>query len=236
MTRDTLGGRSYCPNCRKTLAWYELLPLVSFLIQRGHCRGCGALVGWSYPAVELVAGFIVALVPLTAMTMGFGVAGAALWTAVFLVLLLITLIDIRLQMIPDELSVTLAALGIGLIFFGSPSADTWIRHVGSAFGAAIFFAMLIFFTRNWGGAGQGGMGIGDAKLAFALGLVFGWPGILLLIMLAFIIGAMVGVALIAARAKNMKSALPFGPFLAFAALVVFLFGQNLLESWYNWMI
>ncbi len=216
LTRNTLGGRSYCPGCKKTLVWYELIPLLSFLIQLGRCRSCDVKLGWSYFIVELLCGFIVLFAP-------------PFWAAVFLVLLLLTLIDIRLQMIPDELSVALGALGLGMLVAGGAAAP-WINHFAAAFGAALFFGSLVAITRGRG------MGMGDVKLAFALGLVFGWPNILPLIMLAFIIGAAVGVALIVAKSKNLKSALPFGPFLAVGAAIVFFFGQTLIQNWYNLIV
>jgi prepilin signal peptidase PulO-like enzyme (type II secretory pathway) len=216
LTRNTLGGRSYCPNCRKTLAWYELIPLVSFLVQQGRCRSCGAKLEWSYFWVELVSGLIVAFAPLP-------------WTIVFLVLLLITLIDLRLQIIPDELTVVLIALGIGLTaFMGQPSP--WTNHLAAAFGAALFFAGLVAITRGKG------MGIGDVKLGFALGLIFGYPNTLLLVMLAFVIGAVVGIGLIVSGSKGLKSAVPFGPFLAASAAIVFFWGQVIIESWYNFIV
>ena len=230
LTRHTLGGRSYCPGCKKTLVWYELIPLFSFLIQRGRCRSCGVVIGWSYFCVELASGLIVALVPLTTLTISAAPVLAALWTAAFLILLLITLIDLRLQMIPDELNILLVVLGLGVIIFNAPPAP-WFSHLAAALGAALFFALLIFITRNWGANKEGGMGVGDAKFVFALGLIFGWPDTLLLVMLAFILGAVVGVALIAIKSKNLKSALPFGPFLAVSAAIVFFFGQNIVSGY-----
>lgn len=225
LTHQTLGGRSYCPHCKKTLAWYELIPLVSFLIQRARCRSCGAKIGWSYFFVELASGLVVALVPL-----GLPLSAAVLWTAVFLALLLMTLIDIRLQMIPHELTIMLVLLGSALLIFNG-SSSLWGNHLGAAFGAALFFYCIIWITKGMGPEGQGGMGGGDATLAFALGLLFGWPDILLLVMLAFVIGAAVGVALIAHRSKNLKSALPFGPFLALGAVIVFFFGQSIVGGY-----
>lgn len=216
LTRDTLGGRSYCPHCKKTLAWYELIPLVSFLIQLGRCRNCGAKIGWNYLWVELASGLIVAFAP-------------APWALVFLILLLISLIDIRLQIIPNELTVALGVVAIGMLALDG-SASIWINHLIAAVGAALFFGGLIAVTRGKG------MGVGDVKLVFALGLLFGWPATLLVVMLAFVIGAAVGVALIVAKAKGMKSALPFGPFLALGAAVVFFFGDVIIQSWYNFLV
>jgi prepilin signal peptidase PulO-like enzyme (type II secretory pathway) len=216
LTRETLGGRSYCPGCQKTLTWYELIPLVSFLIQLGKCRSCDAKISWSYFLVELVSGLIVLFAP-------------PLWAAVFLILLLVTLIDIRLQMIPDELSVVLVALGIWITSTSGIETAVWTNHLGAAFGAAAFFGLLMLITRGRGPNGESGMGFGDVKLVFGLGLLFGWPDTLLLVMLAFVVGAIVGLVFIASQSKNMKSALPFGPFLAISAAVVFFFGQSLID-------
>jgi prepilin signal peptidase PulO-like enzyme (type II secretory pathway) len=233
LTRDTLGGRSHCTNCKKILAWYELIPVASFLIQRGTCRSCGARLGWSYVWVELASGFIVAFVPwqVAAMAASYSphvLALAALWTSAFLILLLMALIDIRLQIIPDGLTITLAIIGLAVTAL-APQGQSWIYQFGiaiaAAIGAALFFGLLIAITRGRG------MGMGDMKLAFALGLLFSWPEILPLVMLAFVIGAVVGVALIARGSKKMKSAVPFGPFLALAAAAVFFFWQPLLGAY-----
>jgi prepilin signal peptidase PulO-like enzyme (type II secretory pathway) len=226
LNHDTLGGRSRCPNCKKTLRWYELLPIASFVVQSGRCRGCGKEIGWSHVWVEVASGLIAAFVPLAAIGMGAGPTAAALWTFAFLVLLLMTLIDLRLQIIPDELVVALCAPGLAFAAW----SGMWGSHLGAALGAALFFGVLIAVTRGRG------MGIGDAKLVFALGLLFGWPDVLILVMLAFVIGAVVGVVLVALGAKGMKSAVPFGPFLAFSAVLVFFAGNAILESWYNLMI
>jgi prepilin signal peptidase PulO-like enzyme (type II secretory pathway) len=199
---------------------------VSFLLQRGRCRRCGAALDWSYVWAELASGLLVLFVPLVVLTAGGGPLLAVLWTLAFLILLLITFIDLRLQMIPDELIIALALIGV----VATVASGLWLANLAAAVGATLFFATLIFLTRGRG------MGAGDAKLAFAIGLLFGWPSTLLLIMLAFVIGAMVGVALVARGTKKLQSTVPFGPFLAVAAATVFFFGPIILQSWYNLMV
>lgn len=226
LNHRTLGGRSHCPHCRRTLRWYELVPLASFAVQRGRCRACGKAIGWSHVWVEVASGLITALVPFAALAMGASPAAAALWTFAFLVLLLTTLIDMRLQIIPNELVVALCVPGLAFAAW----SGLWTDHLGAAFGAALFFGALIAATRGRG------MGMGDVKLVFALGLLFGWPDILILVMLAFVIGAVVGVILVARGTKGLKSAVPFGPFLALGAAIVFFFGHAILESWYNLIV
>jgi prepilin signal peptidase PulO-like enzyme (type II secretory pathway) len=238
VTRESVGGRSRCPQCSRTLRWFELVPFVSFLIQRGRCRSCGTRIGLHHPAAELASGLIVAFVPLVAGAGG-GWAGGTLWTLVFLVLLLLSLIDIRLRLIPDEATALLAALGIIIAFlapaaslfggyaslFGLGGANVWVNHIAAALAAALLFGALIAVTRGRG------MGLGDLKLAAALGLVFGWPDIVLVVMFAFIIGALFGAGAIAAKRKTMKSAVPFGPFLAIGAALAFFCGSTLV-NWY----
>ncbi|MBI4094455.1 MAG: prepilin peptidase, partial [Candidatus Liptonbacteria bacterium] len=149
---DVIGGRSLCPHCGKPLRFYELIPLLSFVIQRGRCRGCKARLGLQYPRVEFASGLIVALVPPAVSRLPqfefFGVppavvyATVVLWTLVFLVLILITLIDVRLKLIPDELSVFLCVLGLALAFFG---ADAFGGVDGSFLGS---YALLFGFRGN----------------------------------------------------------------------------------------
>lgn len=231
LNHGTLGGRSHCPHCKKTLRWYELVPLLSFLVQRGRCRGCSAVIGWNYVWAELASGLILTFVPFIVLTAAGGPLSAALWTLAFLILLLITLIDLRLQMIPDELSIALLLIALAITALGAgATGGLWLANLATAAAAAAFFGTLIVLTRGRG------MGMGDVKLTFAIGFLFGWPYTLLLIMLAFIIGAVVGVALVARGVKKLKSTVPFGPFLALAAAVVFFCGPAILQSWYNLMV
>ncbi|HVM76660.1 MAG TPA: prepilin peptidase [Candidatus Paceibacterota bacterium] len=234
-----IGGRSHCPHCGKTLHWYELVPVASFIIQRGRCRGCGAKLSWQYPAVELLSACIFAFVPMETFLLtgprpdAFTIL-SAFWVLVFELLLLIAVIDFRLGIIPDELN---AALGVVAIFmliaigglfgvenhslFGSYAvlagfqASLWENHLLAALGAFLFFALLVAVTKGRG------MGLGDVKLAIPLGLIFGWPDIAFVTGSSFVIGAFVGLVAIIVRRKTMKQSLPFAPFLAIGAALVF---------------
>jgi prepilin signal peptidase PulO-like enzyme (type II secretory pathway) len=241
-----IGGRSHCPHCGKVLRWFELVPLLSFLAQRGKCRHCGVRLGMQYPTVEFISGMIFVLTPWRLA--GFSTIGgvvwpfAILWIGAFLALLLVAIIDIRTGMIPDELNIAIGAFAILLgvvtaathisVMLLGPMSDL-LRIAGSAlvgqivgaiFGFA-FFEFLLLVTR------ERGIGMGDVKLSLALGLLFGWPDILPVVGFAFIFGALAGVALIFLRKKTMKATLPFGPFLAFSSAFVFLFGLPVAE-WY----
>lgn len=249
---SVIGGRSACPYCKKELRWFELVPLISFLIQRGRCRRCRAKISLQYFIVEMLSGLIFVLVPAKISQWFFlgaysplAVPLSIIWVAVFLTLLVITLIDIRLHLIPDEANVFLAVLAVLMIFLFTPYANVffggsfvgtyallfgavkniWLSHfLALGFGAA-FFGVLVVATRGRG------MGVGDVKLAAALGFLFGWPDILFITMLAFVTGAMVGIAAIGGRKKTMKSYLPFGPFLAMGATLIFFYGADIL-TWY----
>lgn len=250
-----IGGRSHCPHCKKTLRWFELIPLVSFAIQRGRCRNCNAGISWRYPIMELLSAAIFVAIPLrfsyasyfavhTASFVGF----STIWIVVFELLLLVAYIDILLGIIPDELNIALVIMGLVAIwfmatnfgignvsFFGQFAGifgfqqNVWINHIFAGVFGVGFFGALVAVTRGKG------MGMGDVKLALPLGLLFGWPDILIVAMLAFIMGGVFGVAVIAAGKKTMKSAVPFGPFLVVAAALAFFWGSALF-NWYFHLI
>jgi prepilin signal peptidase PulO-like enzyme (type II secretory pathway) len=222
LNASAIGGRSHCMHCKKTLRWFELVPIVSFLIQGGRCRECKARLAIQYPIVELLSGIIFVLVP---FTLAGTALAATLWVAVFEALLMMAVIDIRLGIIPDEINIFLGIVGILLaIVPGWQGSAVLSKLIGAAV-AGVFFALLIAVTRGKG------MGMGDLKLAIPLGLIFGWPDIIFLLAFSFIIGAIVGVCAIVRGKSSMKSTLPFGPFLALGAVTMFFWGLPIL-GWY----
>ena len=247
-----IGGRSHCPHCGRTLRWFELVPLASWILQGGRCRSCGAGISVRYPLAELISGFVFVFVPWRIMTMtGISLFGSPLliglaifWIVAFEALFLMSFVDIRLGIIPDGLNIFLFVLAVfSAIFLGGVlgpanhsllgaysgifglQGNLWLnRLVGALFGGA-FFGFLIAVTRGKG------MGLGDLKLAVPLGLLLGWPDILFAIGAAFVIGAAVGLAAIASGRRTMKGSLPFGPFFALGVAAVFFFGYQVLQ-WY----
>ena len=251
-----LGGRSHCMHCGRTLRWFELFPVASFIAQRGRCRHCAVRLSMQYPAVELLSALVFTVVPYALM--GAGVAAApigavnpaliviaALWVAVFELLLVMAVIDIRMGIIPDEINIALGVIGIALMIavagymgtsqnqsflgpyaaiFGAQGDILWNRVIAAAVAGA-FFGLLIAATRGRG------MGMGDLKLAIPLGIVFGWPDVAAVIVFAFVIGAGAGLFSVARGAKTMKGALPFGPFLAIGAAIMFFWGPPIF-AWY----
>lgn len=246
----TLGGRSHCSSCDATLRWYELIPLVSYAVQRGRCRSCGARLSLEYPVVEIGTALTVFFVTdriLRSCAGEIAVCGgtAAFWVAAFLALLLLALVDLRQMIIPDEITIFIFIVGAALAFLPSASpppphsfigeyaillsniSNPWgARMWGALFGAA-FFLLLVGVT------GGRGMGLGDAKLAAALGFLFGWPDVLVLVLVAFLAGSVAGAALILTKRKTAKSFVPFGPFLALASLIVFFFGRDIVGLYFK---
>ncbi len=243
-------GRSQCRSCGKTLSWYELVPLFSFLIQGGRCRSCGERLSQQYPLVEFAAG-IIFLIPLyfyDPRALQYSMEIGSLWTVVFLAFLVLAAIDYYWLIIPDELNLLLIALGVARAGFENAYA-MFGSFSGSFIGS---YAELFGFRGNiWGNALLGGiaglaivgmiilatrgrgMGMGDLKLAAALGILFGWPDIIFTIAFAFIIGSFYGVYALATRAKGMKDAVPFGPFLILGAVVLIFFGRKILSAYFG---
>ncbi len=233
----SLRGRSKCMQCAMQLRWFELIPLCSFLVLRGKCRSCGIGIALQYPLVE-IAGGLIALAPLalipTYVTAGAYVS-AAIWTIALYILLFITLVDLRLRIIPDGANLALgflgllgvlaskkSALGYLAIWLGVPAQPIASTLLGGLVGIVLFGAIVIYTSGR-------GMGLGDVKLAIALGLLFGYPDVLLVFMLAFTLGAIGGVLYMIANKATLNAAIPFGPFLALGGVITLFYGERLLE-------
>ncbi len=253
LSTKAIGGRSHCAHCGETLQWFELLPLFSYLIQAGRCRRCKAPLSIQYPIVELLSALIFIFVPWEVCAMVGGatiaisaslVVIAALWVLAFEALLVMTLIDIRLGIIPDEINIFLVVIGVALaivsaLYFGAANhsflgpyaaifgaqGSMWVNKIIATVFGGVFFALLIAVTRGKG------MGMGDLKLAIPLGLLFGWPDIIFVMMYGFVAGALVGLISIMRGKNTMKGTVPFGPFLAIGAVVVFFWGFPIV-NWY----
>jgi prepilin signal peptidase PulO-like enzyme (type II secretory pathway) len=222
-----IGGRSHCTHCGKILQWFELIPLVSFIIQRGHCRYCKKRLTFQYFISELISGLIFVFVPLQLGSAAWPIS--ALWIAAFELMFVMALIDIRLGIIPDEINIFLGVIAIGIGYASGFQGDFIANRIIAAAVAGGFFGLLILITRGRG------MGLGDLKLAIPLGLLFGWPNVLAVLMLAFVIGAAVGLIAIARRRNTLKGTLPFGPFLAVAAALVFFLGPTVFQWYFSMM-
>lgn len=236
-----VGGknRSFCPHCRRILAWFDLIPLASFFMLKGRCRYCCRLISWRYPAVEFLTGLL-----FVACFLSFGLGrfdgflSLSFWLTVVSLFLLLVFIDFDWFVIPDKILVALFILAVlyhsaGALF---PFSDPVLEHLPSIFKvpglrnfffSAIFsgaaFALVVLVTKGKG------MGLGDVKLTALIGLLFGFPAVLMVIYGALIVGTVWGLLMLAFFKANLKTKLPFGSILA-GMSVIYIIGGGWLFS------
>lgn len=227
--RKVSKGRSMCPHCKTGLHWYELIPVLSWLGLRGKCRTCHKLISWQYPAVELVnAGLWVALLLFFAPASSLAWLQLGLWCVLASLLLAALVYDARWMLLPDAFvmpatAVALMLAGLSVMQVGS-LAELWPKLL-----AAIIFAGVFFLI--WLASGGSWIGDGDIWLAGIMGLVLSGAQLVVAIFVAFNLGAIVGLALIAIHKKTRKSMIAFGPFLIIGLFTGLFFGEALL-NWY----
>ena len=218
--------RSRCPSCGHAIAWYENIPVASWLWLRGRCSACKTRISARYPLIELATG---ALFALTAWRFG-PEPVALLWCGFCAVLVALSGIDWDTTLLPDNMTLPLLWAGLMASLFGwtipLPEA-TW----GAAAGYLSLWSVYWLFKLT---TGKEGMGFGDFKLLAALGAWLGWKMILPIVLGASIIGAFVGIAMKLSSALREGRYVPFGPFLAGAALVVMFAGQQRVLGWLGW--
>lgn len=230
-------GRSYCPHCKKTLRWYDLFPVFSYLFLKGRCRYCRKAIPKDYLITEVIMGVLLALIftvtlpgnpeRLLSLNLESVISLVTLFFNSFLLVVfaLIFLIDWQTGYIPDKIvfpAAAVSALFLALV----PAAKTPPEiSLLAAVSASSFFALLIFLTRGRG------MGWGDVKYVLFLGLALGFPNIAVAIFLAFVLGAIFSLLLISFGKKHFGQTIPFGPFLSAGALIAMLWGTQII-SWY----
>lgn len=211
--------RSRCPSCGHVIRWYENIPLLSYAVLRGRCSACGVPIGWRYPAVELATGALFAWV---ASRYGISLQGLA-WCFFAAVLLTAALIDWDTTLLPDDL--TLPLVWAGLIAAAVQWTPTSLPNAlwGAVAGYLSLWSVYWLFKLV---TGKEGMGYGDFKLLAALGAWFGWQALVPIILMASVIGAVVGIGMKFASQLREGGYVPFGPFLAGAGFTVMFFGPQ----------
>lgn len=214
---------SYCRSCSTLLAWYDNIPLFSYLARRGRCRVCGTGFSVRYFWVELLTACLAILLVIqfgvTLVTLGYFVFAAAL--------VVITFIDVDHQIIPDVIS--LPGIILGLLFSLISSHVTFRESlIGAGLGAGV---LLIVAFGYWAVTRREGMGGGDIKLLAMIGAFLGWRAIPFTLLIASCTGSVIGIATMIRRRADSKLALPFGPFLAFGAGCYLFIGEFLI-AWY----
>ncbi len=243
-------GRSKCPLCHKSLCWFELIPVLSFIIQKGRCRRCKEKISRQYIIVEILSAAVFLLIALKFWNFPFLIL---LWWFIALFLILLSAIDFFHYLIPDNLIKIFFAVGIFLILIQYIPFSTfnfqlstfnfnylgYYQHLFPQFKSLLLnhllglfsFSSLLFIISM--ASGEKYMGMGDAKLMAVLGLILGWPAIILVFILSFLAGAFIGLILMLFKKKSFASAVPFGPFIAGSALAVALYGEEILRIYFR---
>ncbi len=232
-------GRSKCEQCHTQICWYDNIPVVSFLILGGKCRSCHAKLSYSHPVVEGLMGllfvwwYIVGFVFFQLSQQPFVFLQPLFWLIVGVVLLYIVIIDYKYMLIPETAVVFLTALvvlyRIALTAAGIMQLNDFLIAISGMAATVLFFWGLWYITKGKG------FGFGDVQLAVPLALLVGWPELLVWVFISFVLGAVVGLCLIALKLARFGKPIPFGPFLILGACISLIWG-NYLVAWYVTLI
>lgn len=218
---------SHCPKCKHALSWYENIPLVSWLALRGCCRACKSPISIQYPIIEAITGAASCLI---IWRFGVGVEGS-IGLILTWILIAAAGIDFRTTLLPDQFTLPLLWLGLLASVYG-----VYVDPVSAIWGAAAGYLSL--WSVYWAFkllTGKEGMGYGDFKLLAALGAFCGWQGLLPIVLISSLVGAVIGGLYLALRNKDSQTQIPFGPFLAIAGWIQFVFGSDLMGSYFRMM-
>lgn len=215
--------RSACPHCGHQITALENIPVLSYLAIGGKCRGCKAPISARYPMVELLTGISSAFM---IWHFGSGVAGLGAMLFVWL-LIAMTFIDADTQLLPDDLTLPLLWCGL-LININGTFTSLSSAVIGAAAGYLSLWSIYWLFKLS---TGKEGMGYGDFKLLAALGAWMGWTMLPLIILLSSLVGALVGISLMAFTKMSKNNPIPFGPYLAVAGLIALLWGKQISQQY-----
>jgi leader peptidase (prepilin peptidase) / N-methyltransferase len=210
--------RSHCPSCKRKLTAWELIPVVSYVIQGGKCRGCGIKISPVYPLIELATAILFTISPLL---VGWSKELVVSWTLISL-LVIIVISDIHYMIIPDKVLLFFAVIFIMERIF-IPLTPWWDSLVGAMIGFLLL--LLIAFLS------KGGMGGGDIKLFALLGFVLGWEMVVLTFFLSTLYGTVFGLIGVAIGKVRRGEPMPFGPYIALGTLTVYFFGQTIVDTY-----
>jgi len=212
---------SHCPKCNYSIRFYDNIPIISFLLLRGRCRNCREGISLQYPLVELLTAIMALL-----LFWKFGLTFKFLFSFLFAcILIIITFIDLEHQIIPDVLTLP----GIPVFFLAAVFAmgvSLLEAVLGVLIGGGILYAIAFGYELITKREGMGG---GDIKLLAMLGAFFGWKSLFFILLVSSFLGAIVGISVILIKGKDMKYAVPFGPFLSLAALAYIFWGDEFIR-------
>jgi len=236
--RKTILGRSFCPKCKKKIVWFDNLPLISFILLKGKCRQCKEKISWQYPLIELIMGllFILPVWRLYLTTPNFLFFNEYSFYLqllrdwiIFFTLVFTFIYDLKYSEIEDIVILPAAVVIFILNVFFLSNTSVLIQ-LGYTFWAVLigiaFFGLQYLFTKGKG------IGLGDLRIGFFMGIVLGnWINICLALVISYIIGALVSLLLIIFKDKKLKSQIPLGPFLVIGTFIVLFWGPQII-NWY----
>lgn len=216
-------GRSFCPHCKVELNFFDMIPLLSYLFLGGKCRSCNKKISTNYFFTELITGFLFASVFLK-----FGIqnpTNTILWLLVFAIGSAIFFFDLEYLEVPIQYSIAFAFLGIlgGYLLIGN---STYEILLGGLIGKLFFYLQYTLSKGKW-------VGLGDSDIGLAMGLLLGPKLLILALMIAYILGSVIGLALLATKKAGRKTQLPFGPFLMTGLYITVIYGQQIADWYFN---
>lgn len=245
---ESLLGRSYCPNCRHQINWYDNIPILSFIFLGGRCRHCQKNISWQYPLVEFLTGLLFVLAFIKNLGLLGGLAGLVNYNSIDLIwqfnsvkfgltlfrdffviaiMLIILVYDLRWYLI-SNLVIVPAAIVIFLL--NLLLGFSWYNLILFAIISSGFFLLQFILTK------RRGIGEGDIWLGFLLGLIFPQLALWwLMIIVAYLLGSLCALALLILKRKKWSSKLPLGVFLATSSLIVLLYGQAIITKYLSWL-
>ena len=222
--KQIVSGRSFCPKCKKKINWFDNLPLISFILLNRKCRYCNRFISARYFIVELITGIAFLFIYLN-----FENLNTIIFLSILsLILIIIFFIDLENFIIPDTLNFSIMGLALFKNFL--PNFNTSLIHeinqsiIGGIVGY-ISIWLIIYLYKTF--KKIDGMGLGDAKLMAGIGLLFGWQSIPFVLFVSSILGLIFVVPSLIKKQKNMRTEIPFGPFIILACLVYFVYGNQL---------
>lgn len=216
--------RSHCPKCGNTIAWYDNVPVLSWLLLKRNCRHCSAPISFRYPLVELATALLSVVVVLH-----FGASMEALAALVLTwALIAATGIDFDHQLLPDQITLPLLWLGLSVNLCFGLFASLEDAVIGALAGYLTLWLVFHLFRLA---TGKEGMGYGDFKLLAALGAWLGWQALPIIILLASFVGAAAGITLMIATRRGKDIPIAFGPYLAAAGWIALLWGDQIVDFW-----
>lgn len=221
-------GRSFCPHCKVQIKGYDMIPLLSYVFLGGKCRSCNKSISTNYFFTELITGFLFAFAFLNLGLYdpsGFDIWTTLLWLAIFAIGSAIFFFDLKyLEIHPAHtIAFTLLCLISGYVLVGNSTIEIL---AGGLIGKLFFYAQYALSKGKW-------VGLGDSDIGLAMGLLLGPQFLAIALMIAYILGSVVGISMLATKKANRKTQLPFGPFLITGLYITVLFGNQIADWYFN---